>query len=77
MLFRIVLIAVLVLLAVRFFLLLARIARQAANQPLGGGRRPTAPIELVRCRRCGVMVPGSSAVPEGPDGYTCRACLGR
>ena len=75
MLFRVVLVVVLVLLAVRFVLLLMQIARKAARGPIGIGR--ARPIDLVRCRRCGVMVPGFRALPDGPDAYVCRTCAGR
>ena len=77
MLVRVVLIAILVLLAVRFVLLLTRIARNAARGPTGAGRSGGRPIDLVRCRRCGVMVPGFRAVADGHDAWVCRTCAGR
>ena len=74
---RFVLIAILILLAIRFLFLLVRLAQKAVRDEVGSRRAAPRPIDLVACRRCGVMVPRPRALPDGADAYVCRTCAGR
>jgi hypothetical protein len=76
-LLRFLLLAILLLLLLRFVYLLAR--RVAAVVRAGDAARPGAgrSVPLVACRRCGVMVPRPRAVADGADSHLCRSCAGR
>jgi hypothetical protein len=74
MLLRLVLVAVLVLLLVRFLMRLGGLAAAAWREAAAPPAVPQAPaVGLVPCRRCGVFVPRSLASTAG-DGFLCRSC---
>jgi hypothetical protein len=76
-LLRLVLLAILILLAIRFLFLLVRLVQKAMRGEVGPRRPAPRAIDLVACRRCGVMVPRPRAFPDGADAYVCRSCAGR
>jgi hypothetical protein len=72
---RLVLVAILVLLLVRFLIrlgaLAAAVLREGAAPPMPGG---TPAVALVPCGRCGVFLPRSAAKPGAGDTRLCAAC---
>jgi hypothetical protein len=78
MLVRLILLAILVVLLVRFLVrlggVIALALREGAASPKASSAQPQAPaVALVPCRRCGVFVPQSLAA-NGVDGFLCRSC---
>jgi len=76
-LLRVVLIAVLVILLLRFLVRLTIIVLTALTPPsaMSAEARRRASIALVRCSRCGAYVPRGSARGSG-DALLCSACAG-
>jgi len=76
MLVRLILLAILVVLLVRFLVRLGGVVALALRESAAPQSRPQPPapaVALVSCRRCGVFVPRSLAA-SGADGFLCRSC---
>jgi len=76
MLVRLILLAILVVLLVRFLVRLGGVVALALRESAAPQSRPQPPapaVALVPCRRCGVFVPRSLAA-DGADGFLCRSC---
>jgi raffinose/stachyose/melibiose transport system permease protein len=71
------LVAVLLVMLVRFLARLAAVVRVVLRESSRGTGEPPAAraVSLAACPRCGVFVPRASLVPS-PDGLRCRACAG-
>ena len=75
MLLRVLLVAILIFLVVRFLMRLGRLAAAALREGDTPPARPAPPaVALVPCRRCGVFVPRDVAVTTPAGGFLCRAC---
>ena len=76
-LLRVLLLAILIFLFVRFVVRLGRLAAAALREGSPpAAAPPPAAVPLVACGRCGVFVPRAAVAVSRGDGFLCRACAG-
>jgi hypothetical protein len=75
---RLLLLAILILLLVRFLVRLGQLAaaalRAGSTAESPDAAPPPAAVALVPCRRCGTFVPRTLAAAGSGGGFLCRAC---